>query len=152
MRHDYSLSDETRKVLTSHVGRIADEMDVSDKHLYAILAGTKTDPFAMLVHMYAAAARAGAPVCYWRHKLDAIDARYEKQMPLKTELECLMDKFSLDADLSTKLTDCLKDGVIDDHEAERLQSAIDKAKANLDLLEVRLQFRREIPANVRRMG
>ena len=146
MRFTYALSDETRKVLTENVGRISEEMDVVDKYLYAILANDKTDPFAPFVRLYAAAVRSGAPVCYYDHKLAAIRARYEKSIPLKTEIDCLTDKINSDADTTSQLVDALKDGVIDAHEAERIQHAIDKERSTLDLLEVHLQFKISLKA------
>jgi hypothetical protein len=146
MRHSYDLTDETRKVLTNRVNGIADEMDVSDKYLYAILSGDKTDPFGPFAHLYAGAARHGAPTELWRHKLDAIDARYTKQAPKKTEIECLTDKINANADTTSQLVEALSDGVIDSQEAERIQKAIDKERSTLDLLEAHLQFKVELKA------
>lgn len=143
-RHTYDLTDQTRKVLSGNVARVAEEMDVSDKYLHAILADDKTDPFSTFVHLYAAAVRAGAPVCHYDTKLAGIRARYEKQVPLKTEIECLTDKISSDADTTAQLVDALKDGVIDAREVERIQQAIDKERSTLDLLEIHLQFKQEL--------
>lgn len=144
MRHTYELTDETRKVLAGNVIRTAEEMNVSDKFVYGILSGDKTDPFAPFEHLYAASVRAGNPVCIYRSKLDAIDARYENKVPLKTEVECLTDKINANAESSAQTVEALKDGVIDGAEAERLLRAIDKERAILDLLEVRLQFKRDL--------
>src|SRR5687767_12621436 len=126
MRHIYTLSNESRKVMSGHVARIAEEADVSDSYIYGILSGDKTDPFSMFQHLYSASARAGAPVCHWDNKLDAIRSRYEKQLPLKTEIECLTAKINANADTSSQMVDALKDGVIDNAEAEKLQRAVDK--------------------------
>lgn len=144
MRHRYELSNESRKVLTSHVGRVAEEMEVADKYLYAILAGDKTDPFAMFAHLYAAAVRAGAPVCHFDHKLEAIRARYEKSVPLKNVIQCLTEKICADADTNIQMIEALKDGQIDAREAENLQQAVDKERSTLELLEVHLQFKRDL--------
>lgn len=144
MRHTYDLTDETRKVISGNITRTAEEMNVSDKYLYGILSGDKTDPFAPFEHAYAASVRAGNPVCHWDNKLAAIRTRYEKAVPLKTEIECLTEKINSDADTTSQLVDALKDGVIDSSEAERIQHAIDKERSTLDLLEIHLQFKRDL--------
>lgn len=144
MRHTYDLTDETRKVISGNITRTAEEMNVSDKFLYGILSGDKTDPFAPFEHLYAACKRAGNPTCHYRNKLDAIDARYEKQVPLKTEVECLTEKIHSNAESSSQMVEALKDGIIDSHEAEKLQRAIDKERSILDLLEIHLQFKRDL--------
>src|SRR6059058_2727525 len=99
MRHDYDLTNETRKVFSGNVPRIAEEANVSDKYIHGILAGSQTDPFAPFVHYYAASVRAGADIDRWDNKLATIRARYEKQMPKKPVIECLTDKLNEDADL-----------------------------------------------------
>lgn len=48
-RHTYELTSQTIKVVNGHAGDLAEEMHVNDKHIYAILAGTYTDPFAAVV-------------------------------------------------------------------------------------------------------
>lgn len=149
MRHIYELTDETRKVLSGNVRRVAEEMHVSDQYLHAIMANSETDVFAKFEHLYAAATRAGAPVCHWDHKLAAIHARYEKQQPSKTAIQCLTDKITTDAETTSRLVDALQDGVIDAREAESIQAAIDKERATLDLLETHLQFRVELKAVTR---
>lgn len=75
-RHSYSLSDETIRVLSGKVQPVAEEWDVIDKHVYAILAGTYTDPFAVFHAMYAAAIRAGCDVSHWDEKLKATRSKY----------------------------------------------------------------------------
>jgi hypothetical protein len=145
-RHTYELTDETRKVMSGNVPRIAEEAEVSDKYLHGILAGTETDPFAPFVHYYASSARAGAPICYWDNKLAAIRARYEKQIPNKSLIQCLTEKIESDADTSAKMVDALRDGFIDAGEADRIQAAINKERQTLDLLETHVQFKRELKA------
>jgi hypothetical protein len=146
MRHQHELTDETRRVLSGNVQAIADEMHVSPQYLHAILAGSETDAFAKFEHQYAGAVRAGAPVCHWDHKLATIRARYEKQQPLKTAVQCLTEKITTDADTTSKLVDALQDGKIDGREAEKIQAAIDRERSTLDLLELHLQFKTELKA------
>lgn len=110
MRYDYPLTDETLAVLTDNVADIAAEMDVNVSYLYQILSGSQNDCFAKFQRLYAAAVRAGAPVCRWDNKLAAIRARYEKRAPLKTEIECLAEKISRDADTTAKMVDALNGG------------------------------------------
>jgi hypothetical protein len=146
MRHTFDLTDETRKVMNGHVVRISEEANVSDKYIHAILAGTEKDPFAPFEFYYAAEVRAGAPVCHYDNKLAAIRARYEKQVPLSTAIECLTQKIQSDADGTEQWVYALRDGTIEAHEAERLQMAIDKERSILDLLETHLQFKRDLKA------
>ncbi len=57
-RHDYSgVSTETEAAVKPRVGDIAYEMNVSDKYLYAIIAGEKTDPFVPFKELFRAVAR-----------------------------------------------------------------------------------------------
>jgi hypothetical protein len=87
MRHIYELSPETIKTINGHAGKVAEELDVSDKHVYAILAGTETDPFAKFSALYAASVRAGCDVSHWLRRLDTIRAKYYRMEPscVKTE-------------------------------------------------------------------
>lgn len=55
-----------------HRDRVAEEMDVSDRYIRAILAGTETDPFAKFLELYRACVRAGAPVRHWDDRLAEI--------------------------------------------------------------------------------
>jgi hypothetical protein len=83
-RHTYKLSTETIKVLKPHVEKIAAEWNVSDKYVYAILAGTVTDPFAaFFLGPYTAALRAGVSVVPW---ITALKLQEEKYRPLSKEL------------------------------------------------------------------
>jgi hypothetical protein len=143
-RHNYPLTTETIKVLTGFQAAIAEEAGVSASYVYGITEQKHTDPFAVLVHFYAAAKRAGANTCHWRNKLDAIDARYEKATPLKDEVECLTEKIRVNAEASSKLLEALKDGVIDPYEAEALQRLVDKERALLELVELHLQLKRDL--------
>jgi hypothetical protein len=144
MRHHYDLTDETRKVMSGNVSRIAEEANVSDKYIHGILAGTETDPFAPFEHYYAASVRVGAAVSHYDNKLAAIRARYEKAKPKKPVVECLTDQLNDGAQLATNLIEALHDGEIDMREAETIQPIIDKARSTLDLLETHLQFRRDL--------
>jgi hypothetical protein len=132
-RHNYPLTTETIKVLSGFQAAIAEEAGVSASYVYGITEQKHTDFFAVLVHFYAAAKRAGANTCHWRNKLDAIDARYEKTVPLR-----------VNAEASSKLLEALKDGVIDPYEAEALQRLVDKERAILELVELHLQLKRDL--------
>ena len=87
MRHSYELSKETIKAINGCAGKVAEEMNVTDKYVYAILAGTATDPFAPFEHLYAAAVRAGCDVGHWLRRLDAIRAKYYRMEPQSVETE-----------------------------------------------------------------
>jgi hypothetical protein len=142
MRHEYELTDATRKTLTHNVPAIAEEMRVSDKYLYAILSGDKTDPFAPFEHLYDSTARAGQSRCHWRLRLDAIDAKHDKKNPSATPIDCLTQKITTDADTTQKLVAALKDGRISDAEAEAILQAVQKERGVLDLIETVIHFRR----------
>ena len=77
-RHTFELSDETIKVFNGAAKAIAEEADVSDKYVHAILAGTETDPFAPFQFYYAAAVRAGKDVSPYDNRLAIIRSKYEK--------------------------------------------------------------------------
>ena len=87
MRHSYELQPETIKAINGCAQKIAEEMDVSDKHIYAILAGTETDPFAKFKVIYAAAVRAGCDVGHWLRSLEGIRAKYYRMEPQSIEKE-----------------------------------------------------------------
>lgn len=138
MRETYRLTNETLNVLADKVIAIASEMDVSDKHLYAVLAGTETDPFAKFRRLYAAAVRAGADVSPWDASLSAIKARHSIASPERTQMQCLVEKITLDADTTAKLVDALHDGEIDPQEMTAIRKAIAKERDSLDVLEIYL--------------
>ena len=84
MRHQYELSPETIKVMSADIDGLADEAEVSNKYLYAILAGDKTDPFASFLHFYAAAVRCGINVSHWDNRLKSIRTKYDQHLCLDT--------------------------------------------------------------------
>lgn len=90
MRHVYQLQSETIKVLKGREQSIADELNVTDRYIYAILAGSETDPFAKFIEIYAAAVRDGAPVRHWEERMEAIRAKHEsrERLSLRTEAKC----------------------------------------------------------------
>lgn len=136
MRETYSLSTETIKVLKGHESAIADEWNKSAQYVYAILAGTEPDRFARFLGLYAAAVRAGAPVCHWDDKFAAVRARYEKQHARRqTVAECLTEKIGRDAETTARLVDALRDGRVDEDEALRLHALIRLEREVLDELE-----------------
>jgi hypothetical protein len=57
MRKSYALTPQTKGVLENHVKVVADEMETDVSNLYAILAGKKTDPYALFRRLFRAAAR-----------------------------------------------------------------------------------------------
>lgn len=140
MRHTYELTKETLKTLTGHVGEIAEEMQVTDKFLYGVLAGVNTDPFAPFEHLYASTARAGVSRCHWRARLDAIDARYDKQRPKAGIVECLAEKITTDAETSERMVEAIRDGRVTAAEAEKIRAAVEKERRTLDLIDTVLQF------------
>jgi len=87
VRHIYELQPETIKTINGCAQKVAEELDVSDKYVYAILAGTQTDPFAKFKVLYAAAVRAGCDVSHWLRSLDAIRAKYYRMEPQCVEKE-----------------------------------------------------------------
>jgi hypothetical protein len=141
-RHTYQLTDATRKTIKDHVQAIAEEMDVSDKYLHGVLAGTETDSFARFLHMYKGTARAGVSRCHWRTAMDAVDAKYDRIAPTATPIDCLTQKITTDADTTQKLVAALKDGRISDAEAEAILQAVQKERGVLDLIETVIHFRR----------
>lgn len=68
-RHDYELTRQTLKVVNGHAQELADHLHVTDKHVYAILAGTYTDPFAIFDHWYSGCVRAGLDVSHYDNRL-----------------------------------------------------------------------------------
>lgn len=76
-RHIYPTSLETVKVINGRAQRIAEEMEVTDKYIYAIQAGTETDPFAKFIALYAACVRAGCDVVPWITRIRLIDEKYK---------------------------------------------------------------------------
>lgn len=87
MRHTYSLQPETIKALKTREKDVADEMNVCDRYIYAILGGSETDPFAKFVELYAAAKRAGCEVRHWDERLAAVRDRYKTPEQLCIEAE-----------------------------------------------------------------
>lgn len=58
MRHTYDeLTPETEAAMRPCVGGIAYELNVTDKYLYALLGGEKTDPFARFLPLFRATSR-----------------------------------------------------------------------------------------------
>jgi len=53
-RMTYTLSSQSRKILTDHVKDIAIEFDCNDSYLYQILSEVETDPFAKFVRLFKA--------------------------------------------------------------------------------------------------
>lgn len=76
-RHNFRLTEETIKVFNGGAKDIAEEADVSNKYIHAILAGTETDPFAPFQFYYAAAVRAGKDVSHYDNRLAIIRSKYQ---------------------------------------------------------------------------
>jgi hypothetical protein len=140
MRKTHPLSQETIKVMSGNVSRIAEEMDVEPQYVYGILSGVNADRFAQFSFEYAACLRAGAPVCHWDNRLAAIRARYEKNEPTANAFNCLATKIKTDAFMTSQMVDALKDGQIDAVEAKRLMESIKAERDVLNLIETTLQF------------
>lgn len=139
-RHDYPLTDETRRVLDSHFKEIADEMGVSPQYIYGIVAGDNPDAFAYYKVIYQACVRAGADVTTWDTALSTIKARFRSEAPAK---ECLADKILSNAETTAKWVDAMQDGVITSREAGAIRRAIQKERDSLDALETLLTIREE---------
>lgn len=88
-RHVYSLTDETRKVLTDNVKikDIAKEMHCDESYLYQILSQVETDCFAKIERIAAAVTRAGGDITPWISSLRAIRLRNERLQPLNSHQE-----------------------------------------------------------------
>jgi hypothetical protein len=87
MKFTYRLTQQTIQAINGHAQQVAEEMDCSPKHIYSILAGTYTDPFAVFERLFAAAVRAGCDVGHWLRRLDAIRAKYYRMEPQSIETE-----------------------------------------------------------------
>lgn len=133
MRHIYELTDQTRKVFNGHIARIAEEMNVLDKNLYAILAGTATDTFAKFEHLYAACVRAGADVTPYDARLSSIKSRYKALSPL-TDTECLATKIERDTDATLAIMQALEDGHIDEREWTKIDEALERQEQAIGLV------------------
>lgn len=143
MRNTYQLTNETREVLSGNVKQIAAEMDVSDKYLYGILAGTETDPFAPFRRMFRGAARAGAPSEIWRDELAAIEenARGKKPAAAAEMNRTLLEKLRVDAAASEELAKAIADGVLDERECHILLATLNRSRAVLDEIEANCHAR-----------
>lgn len=135
MRHEYTTSEETIRTFSGHVKAIAEEANVSTKHIYGILAGTHTDPFAPFEHYYAAAVRSGAPTHHWEMRLAAIRERYKPSSGggLRTAYQMLLDKHATDAETTQTLLEMLEGGLTP-AEAAALKPLVDREQAILDEL------------------
>ena len=101
MRHTYETSTESIKVLKGHEQLVAEELDLnSGRYIYAILAGTETDPFSKFQALYAAAVRAGCPTRFWDERLEATRLRNERHRPLNSVTEAAKPAHE-SADVST---------------------------------------------------
>lgn len=139
-RQNYELTTETRKVLTNRAGDFAEELNKSDKYFYSILANTETDPFAKFLPLYAAASRLGLS-CYYRNKLEAIDARYAKGEAQELA-ECIREKISANTKVLDKFISAMSDGSLDLHEITALQPMVEAAMCAIEKLQVSLTFQR----------
>lgn len=83
MRHTYDLTTETIKVINGHAQQVAEEAGYSASYVYGVTEAKVTDPFAVFVHWYAAACRAGCNITPWITRLKLIEEKYR---PLSKEL------------------------------------------------------------------
>lgn len=152
-RRDYELTTQTVKVMNGSAKNVAEEMDVSDKYIYAILAGTETDPFSKFQVLYAAAVRAGCDVSHWENRLESIKEKY-RGTPFKC-VDTITSQFVKESadvaiahiDPSTSLYDQLREVNQALTKAEELKLAILKA-INADT-EAEGQPRARFNGNVR---
>lgn len=143
MREIYRLTDESRHVLTGNCGKIAAEMDVSDKYLYAMLAESETDVYAPFRRLFRAAANACAPVEIWLNDLIAIQKRAANACAgaIVKMQSALREKIRVDAATTEKLIAALDDGELDKRECHELLAAVYKIRGNADRLESLLHHR-----------
>lgn len=132
MRHDYPLTDETRRVLTGNCPKVADGMHVSPSYIYGILEGTNPDPFAYFIAAFEGACARGVDVTEWKARQAEIEARYRPDKPLP---DVLCDKMQGDTKTNTLLVDALKNGRIDEHERRPILRAVAVERDTLDYIE-----------------
>ncbi len=134
MREQYTLSDETRAVLTDNVKAIAGEMDVSTTYIYSFLSNDMTDPFAKFLRLYTACVNAGVDVTPWMACLSAIKVGAS----LADIHESLEAKIKYDARTSADLLKALRDGVISEKELRTLRSDLQRERDILDEIDAQL--------------
>lgn len=136
MRHTYSLTDETRKVISGKVQAVADEWDVSDKAVYAILTEAQTDPYSKFRAMFKAALRAGCDVQLYVDDLRGIVERTGTRRDVHASLQ---RKVQYGAELVAETVESLRDGTIDAREAARILAAARRARKAVKELEAHAQ-------------
>jgi hypothetical protein len=131
MRHKYSLTDETRKVLNGNVGPIAKEMNVTDKHLYGIIYNTSPDPFPRFETLREAAIKANVDVSPWDDKLkSAKEKDLEKADIIEQWLTCVEDLFTLQKEMGQ----IISDGIVSPEECRTVLPKISRAEDALNRL------------------
>jgi hypothetical protein len=134
MREQYTLSNETRAVLTDNVKAIASEMDVSTTYIYSFLSNDMTDPFAKFLRLYTACVKAGVDVTPWMASLSSIKAQ-AVEMDIQ---DALAEKINCDASTTCKIVRASRDGEIDHREAELIRRDLEKERAILDVIDSNL--------------
>lgn len=134
MRHAYPLTKETIKVVNGHAAAVAEEMDVSDKYVYGILAGTNPDPFAYFYPFYKAVTRAGLDTTPIDARLAEAKAK-AKGIARVDEKTLITQKIALDAETSAHLVEASADGHWDEREQEKIRLNIERIRKNCDEIE-----------------
>lgn len=139
-RHIYTLSQETRSILTPHVQEIADEAGVTDKYLYQMLAGTETDPFVKFHNLlYAPAVRRGIDVSPWDAKLTGTRTRFiTVSGQHKTFAELLAEAINSSAESATRLAAVLLDNNPTEAEEKAICEAVERNIQKLENISAKM--------------
>lgn len=147
MRHEYSLSKETKQVLDEVcIKETSEEGGYGDSYLYAVRSGDKTDPFAPLLRMYRAVANASpGSERVWLNKLAAVTQRVNEKLPRSQSPINLLVNSMLDAAVGVQkatsedlLSNAMRTAV------ECLSSAVEEIRLTINEAdEVRLEEQRK---------
>jgi hypothetical protein len=141
-RDFYSLSDETRLVLSHNPEKISEEMGKHKSFAYDFLEMRRTDPFAILLPIYNASIRTGAPYCHWDNRMAASRSRYEQIYPKANTVQCLKDKLKAHNETILKFYEAIEDGQLTDREIADIQALIADEIEELTRLNLQLSFQR----------
>lgn len=131
--------------MEGNIKDIAAEMNVSTQYLYAILAGTETDSFAVFEYFFRSACNAPkASVDPWLNKLNSIAAAKNK-IPIaehsESATEELLRKIKTDAATTEQFCAAISDGVLTERECHELLAGVARYRQTADRLESLLHAR-----------
>lgn len=134
-RHDYPLTEETRKVIATNYKTIADEMGVDPRYIYGIVYGENPDAYSFFRVWYASCVRAeDVSHCIYDDDMASIRNRYRKQCPIDSK-EYILNKIHTDAETTKTAIQAFSDGKLDKPERLQLRADLEKIRANCDWLE-----------------